>query len=67
MSNFGLPMKAKKEWYSSKFFAFAGGFEICIRVDTCTARYNNSNNGHVTVSLHKVDSPYDADLLENIP
>ena len=62
MSNFGLTMKAKKQWYSSEFFAFPGGFKICIRVDI--ASYNNSNNGHVIVSLHKVDGPYDTDLLE---
>ena len=55
-------MKAKKQWYSSEFFAFPGGFKICIRVDT--ASYNNSNNGHIIVSLHKVDGSYGADLLE---
>ena len=62
MSNFSATVKTTKTWISNKFFAFAGGFKSCIKIDV--ANHNNSNDGHVIVGLHKVDGPYDADLKE---
>ena len=50
MSNFTEKMKDRKLWYSIPFFAFNGGYQMCLRVDA--AGYYSNECSHVSVLLY---------------
>ena len=54
-------LKSKEQWYSSPFFAFEGGYQMCLRVDA--AGYGDGEDTHVSVFLYLMKGPYD-DKLE---
>ena len=62
MSSFTKYLRDKEEWYSDSFFAFEGGYQLCIRVDAA-GHYNRSSTNHVGVFLYLMKGPHD-DKLE---
>ena len=53
--------KNNEEWYSNPFFAFDGGYQMCLNV--VTAGYGDGEGTHVSVFLHLMKGPHD-DKLE---
>ena len=48
------------EWYSRPFFAFEGGYVVCLRVNA--AGIDDGKGTHVSVYLHLMKGPYDDEL-----
>ena len=63
MPNFSERMKDKKCWYSIAFFAYEGGYQMCLRVDA--AGYGDGEGTHVSVYLRLMKGPHD-DKLEQL-
>ena len=61
MSNFIKKLKDKKEWYSSPFFTFEGGYQMCMKVHA--AGYDIGEGTHVSVYLFLMKGLHD-DKLE---
>ena len=61
MSKFAEKKKNKEQWYSSPFFAFDGGYLMCVHI--YAAGYGDGEGAHVSVYLHLMKGPYD-DKLE---
>ena len=61
MYNFTKKVWDKEEWYSSPFFAFEGGYQMCLKV--FAAGYGDGEGTHVSVYLHLMKGPHD-DKLE---
>ena len=60
MSSFSKKLRDKEQWYSSPFFTFEGGYQLCLRVD---AAGNGKGEGtHVSVFLHLMKGPHDNEL-----
>ena len=63
MSSFSKKLRDKVQWYSNPFFAFEGGYQVCLRVD---AAGNGEGEGtHVSVYLHLMKGPYDDELEQS--
>ena len=61
MLNFTDKKVNKEEWISSPFFAYEGGYQMCLRVDA--AGYGDGEGTHVSVYLHLMKGSHD-DKLE---
>ena len=61
MFNFTDKNVSKEEWISSPFFAYEGGYQMCLRVDA--GGYGDGKGTHVSVYLHLMKGPHD-DKLE---
>ena len=61
MHNFTKKVWNKEEWYSNPFFAFEGGYQMCLKV--LAAGYGDGEGTHVSVFLHLMKGPHD-DKLE---
>ena len=61
MSGFTMKVRNKEKWYSSPFFAFEEGYQMCLKV--YAAGYGDGNGAHVSVFLHLMKGPHD-DKLE---
>ena len=48
MSNFSEKIEHKLEWYSNPFFAFEGGYKMCLGVDA--VGYGGQKGTHVLVA-----------------
>ena len=62
-SNLNKNLKEKKEWYSSPFFAFEGGYQMCLRIDA--AGYGDGKSTHVSVYLYLMTGPHDDQLEQS--
>ena len=63
MSHFVTKMSSKEQWYSSPFFAFSDGYQMCLRVD---AAGNGKGKGtHVSVFLYLMKGPHDDKLAQS--
>ena len=62
-STFTEKFKHKKVWYSYPFFAFKGGYQMCLRVDA--AGYGAGKGTHVSVYLHLMKGPHDDELEQS--
>ena len=67
MSNLSEKINNKEQWYSSPFFAFDGGYQMCLKVyatsyDTGKDTYANLS---VTVSIHLMKGPHDDKLQQS--
>ena len=60
LSNFTERKKNKEHWFSDPFFAFTGGYKMCLSV--YANGINNGENTHVSILLHLMKGPYDDDL-----
>ena len=61
MSSFIKKVRNKEQWYSSPFFAFEEGYQMCLRI--VAAGYGDGEGTHVSVYLHLMKGPHD-DKLE---
>ena len=61
MSSFTKKVIDKEEWHSNPFFAFGGGYQMCLQVDA--AGYGDGEGTHISVYLHVMKGPHD-DKLE---
>ena len=61
VTKFSQWLKDNVEWYSNPFFAFEGGYQMCLRVDA--AGYGDVEGTHVSVYLHLMKGLHD-DKLE---
>ena len=61
MHNFSEKVWNNEEWYSTPFFAFKGGYQMCLKV--LAAGYGDGEGTHVSVFLHLMKGPHD-DKLE---
>ena len=59
MSNFSEKLE-HNEWYSDPFFAFEGGYKVCLRVDA--DGYGDHKGTHVFGGLFLMEGPHDYDL-----
>ena len=50
----------KLTWFSNPFFAFEGGYQMCLRVDA--AGYGDGKDTHISVYLHLMKGPHDDEL-----
>ena len=63
ITKFSQWFKNNKEWYSNPFFAFDGGYQMCLKV---YAAGNDDGEGtHVSVYLHFMKGPYDDKLARS--
>ena len=63
MSKFTKKLKDKEEWYSSPFFAFEGGYQMCLNVHA--AGYDVGEGTHVSVYLFLMKGPHDNKLEQS--
>jgi len=56
-------LKNKRSWYSSPFFAFEGGYQMCLKVDV--GGYGDGEGTHVSATLHLMKGPHDDKLEES--
>ena len=61
MANFSEKMKNKEEWNSEPFFAFEGGYKMCVKV--YLSGYGDGEGTHISAFLYLKKGPYD-DFLE---
>ena len=61
LRNFSKLLKNKDEWYSSPFFAFSQGYQMCL--DVFPAGHGDGKGTHVSVFLYLMKGPHD-DKLE---
>ena len=61
LTKFSPWLTSKKEWFSSAFFAFNGGYQVCLSV--VVAGYRIGEATHVSVYLYLMKGPHD-DKLE---
>ena len=63
MHDFTKKKKEKEQWYSRPFFAFDGGYQMCLRVDA--AGDSKGEGTHVSVYLYLMKGPYDDELEQS--
>ena len=63
MHDFTKKKKEKEQWYSRPFFAFDGGYLMCLRVDA--AGDSEGEGTHVSVYLYLMKGPYDDELEQS--
>ena len=63
LTKFFQLIKNKKEWYSSPFFAFNGGYQMCLNV--VAAGSNKGEGSHVSVYLYLMKGPHDDELEQS--
>ena len=52
----------KRQWYSRPFFAFEGGYQMCLKV--YTGGYHTGEGTHLSVFIHLMKGPHDDKLLQ---
>ena len=65
MSSFTRKLIGTDQWYSSSFFAFNEGYQVCLRVDA--AGHDEGEGTHVSVSLFLMKGPHDDKLEQSGP
>ena len=63
MSTFAKKVRDKEEWYSTPFFAFEKGYQMCLKV--YAAGHDEGEGTHVSVYLHLMVGLYDDELHES--
>ena len=63
MHDFAKKKKEKEQWYSDPFFAFDGGYQMCLRVDA--AGDSEGEGTHVSVYLYLMMGPHDDELEQS--
>ena len=63
MPNFTKELENKEEWFSNPFFAFEGGYQMCLRVDA--AGGGKCKGTHVSVQLYLMKGPHDDELEQS--
>ena len=63
MSSFNKKLRDKERWYSSPFFVFDGGYQMCLRVDA--AGDSKGDGTHVSVHLYLMKGPHDDELEQS--
>ena len=63
ISNFTKRYKRREHWSSSPFYAFEGGYQMCVSIDFASG--NDNKNTYITVSLHLLNGPYDDELQQS--
>ena len=56
-------MKNKEKWYSSPFYAFKGGYQMCLKV--YTAGFGTGEGSHLSVYIHLMKGPNDDELQQS--
>ena len=56
-------MKNKEKWYSSPFYAFKGGYQMCLKV--YTAGFGTGKGSHLSVYIHLMKGPNDDELQQS--
>ena len=63
MLDFTKKKKSKEQWYSKPFFAFNGGYQMCLRVDA--AGDGEGEGTHVSVYLYLMKGPHDDEIEQS--
>ena len=63
ISNITKKFERREHWSSSPFYAFEGGYEMCVSIDFASG--NDNKNTYITVSLHLLNGPYDDELQQS--
>ena len=63
ISNIAKRFKCREHWSSSPFYAFEGGYQMCISIDFASG--NDNENTYINVSLHLLNGPYDSELQQS--
>ena len=63
MHDFTKKKKENEQWYSDPFFAFDGGYQMCLRVDA--AGDGEGVDTHLSVYLYLMKGPYDDELEQS--
>ena len=56
-------MKNNEKWYSSPFYAFKGGYQVCLKV--YTAGFGSGKGSHLSVYIHLMKGPHDVELQQS--
>ena len=60
VTNFSYWLESGEDWHSSSFFAFNGGYQMCLRV--YPAGFGKGKGTHVSVDLYLMKGPHDNKL-----
>jgi len=63
LSNFTEKKEKKDHWFSDPFFAFTGGYKMCLSI--CSNGINSGENTHVSIFLHLMKGTYDDGLQQS--
>ena len=63
MSSYTTKLKDKEDWHSSPFFAFEGGYQMCLNV--IPAGSGKGEGTHVSVYLYLMKGPHDDELEQS--
>ena len=63
VSDFTKRFKRREHWSSSPFYAFEGGYQMCISINFASG--NDNKNTYINVSLHLLNGPYDDELQQS--
>ena len=63
ISNFTKRFKRREHWSSNSFYAFEGGYQMCVSIDFASG--NDKRNTYITISFHLLNGPYDDELQQS--
>ena len=63
MSNLSEKINNKEQWYSSPFFAFDGGYQMCLKV--YAGGHYTGKGTHLSVYIHLMKGPHDDELQQS--
>ena len=65
MSNVSEKINNKEEWYSIPFFAFDGGYQMCLKVYPNSCDIGEDISANLSVSIHLMKGPNDDKLQQS--
>ena len=65
MSNLSEKINNKEQWYSSPFFAFDGGYQMCLKVYATSYYTGKDTYANLSVSIHLMKGPHDDKLQQS--
>ena len=63
MPSLSEQIKNKEQWYSDPFFAFEGGYQMCLKV--YAGGYHTGEGTHLSVYIHLMKGPHDDKLQDS--
>ena len=63
ISNFTNKLKSREHWSSSPFYAFEGGYRMCVSIDFSGG--SDNKNTYISIFIHPLNGPFDNKLQQS--
>ena len=65
ISNFTNRLKRREHWISSPFYAFEGGYQMCVSIDFAGDNHSNDQNTYISIFVHPLNGSFDNELQDS--